>query len=106
MGAPIKSKTFKELASALYVPSALVFTKKFLFNYFELLTNYRNLNSDITLDLVCKAYISDEYQISQRYSNDLWYFFQTREYLFLCFIFNENSHIIQYIHIRKCEKRV
>ena len=83
MGAPIKSKTFKELASALYVPPALVFTKKILFNYFELLSDYRNLKSDITLDLVCHAYISEEFQVSQKYSNDLWYFFQTRKYFYV-----------------------
>ena len=86
MGAPIKTKTYKELASALYIPSGWVSFKKILSEHVELLSDYRKLKSvDITLDLASHAYISKEFEVSKKYSKVLGKFFQTGKYIFILF---------------------
>ena len=93
IGAPIKTKTYKELASALYVPSGWVSFKKILSEHVELLSDYRKLKSvDITLDLASHAYISEEFEVSKKYSKVLGKFFQTGKYIFILFqYFSYNS---------------
>ena len=89
IGCKVNSKSHSELVKALYSTENTELTKSvledFLMNYKLLLSYYKNLGSNITLDLAYNAYLNKNFQIKEGYTQALKLFFDTSKYFIFLF---------------------
>ena len=95
IGSKVNSKSHSELAKALYSIENTELTKSviedFLMNYKLLLSYYKNLGSNITLDLAYNAYVNKQFEIKEGYAQALKLFFDTGKYFIFQLKIHENQ---------------
>jgi len=75
IGAPNESKTYQELAEALY--GSQTYNTDYLFNYFKILNFYNSQNSDTKIKIANRAYADQSLALKANYSEYLQTFFRT-----------------------------
>jgi len=75
IGAPNQSKTYQELAEALY--GSQTYNTDYLFNYFKILNFYNSQNSDTKIKIANRAYADQSLALKANYSEYLQTFFRT-----------------------------
>merc|ERR1712018_828503 len=74
IGAPNQSKTYQELAEALY--GSQTYNTDYLFNYFKILNFYNSQNSDTKIKIANRAYADQSLALKASYSEYLQTFFR------------------------------